>query len=176
MVRIQLLSFPILIAFLFLWLPAENSGQDIKKNQPKQKDRFKKTSTAEPQPPTGEFTKFGIYANTAPRANGIKPAETELPLKLEKGSKIVFIGNSLFERVQDHGWLEAMFQKRFAELELKFRNLAWSGDEVNNRPRPANFADVEQHLAHEKADVIFATYGFNESFAGMKGLEEFRKN
>jgi len=176
MIRIQLLAIPILIGFLFLWLPAENSGQEIKKNQPKQKDRFKKASTTETQAPTGEFTKFGIYANSAPRAAIANPVATDLPLKLEKGAKIVFIGNSLLERVQDHGWMEAMFQKRFSELGLKFRNLAWSGDEVDNRPRAANFADVEQHLTHEKADVIFAAYGFNESFAGMKGLEEFKKN
>ena len=42
-------------------------------------------------------------------------------------------------------------------------------------PRPENFADLEQHLFHEKADVIFAAFGFNESFAGEAGIPEFRK-
>ena len=41
--------------------------------------------------------------------------------------------------------------------------------------RPANFADLDQHLTHEKIDIIFAAYGFNESFAGPAGLPAFRK-
>ena len=56
------------------------------------------------------------------------------------------------------------------------RNLSWSGDTVNLRPRPDNFADIFQHLYHEKTDVIIAAFGFNESFAGPEGLDVFRKN
>ena len=55
------------------------------------------------------------------------------------------------------------------------RNLTWAADQLGTEPRPANFADVEQHLTIAKADVIFAAYGFNESFAGESGLPEFRQ-
>ena len=41
---------------------------------------------------------------------------------------------------------------------------------------PLNLADVEQHLTFEKIDIIIAAFGFNESFAGEKGLPEFREN
>lgn len=146
--------------------------------EPVKSDRVakeKNTGDARTPPPHAEFTKFGIYANTALRAAQTKPVITELPLKLNKGDRIALIGNALFDRAQDHGWLEAMLQQRFPELELTVRNLAWSGDEVALQPRPANFADVEQHLAHEKIDVIFAAYGFNESFAGKSGLAEFKE-
>ena len=42
------------------------------------------------------------------------------------------------------------------------------------QPRPANFADTDQHLVFVKADIIFAAYGFNESFAGPDGLAKFQ--
>ena len=67
-----------------------------------------------------------------------------------------------------------MLQQRFPDRRLTVRNLAWSADEVGLQPRPQNFADVEQHLVHEKADVVFAAYGFNESFAGVAGLPAFK--
>ncbi len=136
---------------------------------------FAVIATGQTPPGAGEFTKFGIYEKTATRPKSTTPVTTALPLKLNKGDRIAFIGNTLFEREQDHGYFEAMVQKRFPDQELRLRNLAWSADEVGIQPRPANFADTEQHLTHEKADVIFAAYGFNESFAGEAGLPQFKK-
>jgi len=54
------------------------------------------------------------------------------------------------------------------------RNFAWSADEVDLQPRPDNFATVSQHLAREKIDVVFAAFGFNESFGGKERIGEFR--
>jgi putative heme-binding domain-containing protein len=122
----------------------------------------------------GEFTQFGIYAQSAPRAIAIEPVATSLPLKLNKGDRIALIGNTLMERSQEFGHFEAMLHQKFPELQLIVRHLAWSGDEVGLQPRPANFADTEQHLAHEKIDVIFAAVGFNESFAGEDAADRFR--
>src|SRR2546423_8161855 len=70
---------------------------------------------------------------------------------------------------------ESLHPQLFPRHNLIVRNLSWSADTIDLAPRPANFADVEQHLAHEKIDVILAAYGFNESFAGDAGLEAFRK-
>jgi len=56
---------------------------------------------------------------------------------------------------------------------LVVRNLAWSADEIDLQPRPANFADTEQHLTAMKADIIIAAFGFNESFGGIKELSSF---
>lgn len=53
------------------------------------------------------------------------------------------------------------------------RNLAWSGDTPDLQPRPENFADWDQHLTHEQADVVLVVFGFNESFAGQQGLKSF---
>ena len=101
----------------------------------------------------------------------VKP--TTLPLKLSPNSHIILIGNALFERMQESGQFEALLHQRFPKHNLVIRTLAWPGDEVALRPRPDNFGDIHQHLAAVKADVIFAAYGFNESFNGPKGLPSF---
>jgi len=122
------------------------------------------------------FEKYGLYGKTAPRPRQMTAEPTSLPLQLAPGQRIALIGNTLFERSQQYGHFEAMLQKQFPEHGLIVRTLAWSADTIDLQPRPENFADLEQHLFHEKIDVIFAAYGFNESFAGEPGLAEFRVN
>jgi lysophospholipase L1-like esterase/azurin len=100
-------------------------------------------------------------------------ARAQLPLELKQGEHIVLIGNTLFERMRDHGQFEAMLQQRFSGKELILRNLAWSADEITLRPRPDGFGDLHQHLTEQKADVILAAFGFNESFKGIAALPEF---
>ncbi|MFO0824329.1 MAG: GDSL-type esterase/lipase family protein [Gemmataceae bacterium] len=119
---------------------------------------------------------YGIYGKTAPRAAACDPVETALPLLLKEGDRVALIGNTLLERLQEHGHFEAYLQKRFSEQRLTVRNLTWPADEITLRPRPENFADLEQHLTHERADIILAAFGFNESFAGEAGLPKFKKD
>ena len=69
-----------------------------------------------------------------------------------------------------------MLQQRFPGQKLTVPQPRLVGGRNRTCSRgPANFADTEQHLTHEKADVIFAAYGFNESFAGEAGLPTFKK-
>jgi putative heme-binding domain-containing protein len=121
------------------------------------------------------FSKYGIFATTAPRPAACEAATTALPLELRRGDRICLIGNTLFERAQLFGHVSAQLHAGFPNHELVIRNLAWSADEIDLAPRPENFADIEQHLAYFRADVILAAYGFNESFAGEAGLPEFRQ-
>ncbi|MDP7134947.1 MAG: SGNH/GDSL hydrolase family protein, partial [Planctomycetota bacterium] len=96
--------------------------------------------------------------------------------ELRKGDRICYVGNTLADRMQHVGALEAYIQTRFPEHELVFRNLGFSADELTVRPRSMNFGDPHSHLSHSKADVVFAFFGYNESFAGEAGLDGFRKN
>lgn len=136
----------------------------------------KETPTGQsPQPRDPELAQYGIYEQSAPRPMAVAAATTALPLMLHPGDHVAFIGNTLFERAQLFGHFEALLQQRFPKHQLIVRNLSWSADEIGLAPRPANFADVEQHLKHERIDVIFAAFGFNESFAGDGGLADFRR-
>lgn len=130
-------------------------------------------------------------------------------LELKKGDHICIIGNTLAERMQHDGWLETRIHSRFADYELVFRNMGYSGDEIdgykngNHRMRSMSFGSQDEWLAgsapcpqvnklsprdqgkvrenrfeltNTKADVVFAFYGYNESWAGEEGLPAFRKN
>lgn len=123
-----------------------------------------------------DLRQFGIYASTAPRATAAEPVVTTLPLTLKPKSRIAFIGNTLLERSQNFGQLEALLQQAHPGHDLVIRNLAWSADTPELQPRPENFADLEQHLFHERVDVILAAYGFNESSKGAAGIEDFRRS
>ncbi len=120
------------------------------------------------------LARYGIYAESAPNPETTGAVTTTLPLKLEKGEKIAFVGNTLLDRVGEFGFLESMIYLAHPDLELVIRNLAWPADEVYLQPRPDNFATVAQHLTREKIDVIIAAFGFNESFGGQEGLDEFK--
>ncbi len=103
-------------------------------------------------------------------------APTTLPLKLERDAHVVFIGNTLFERMQAHGYFEALLLQHFSQQDLVLRTLAWPGDEITIQPRPENYGDIHKHLADQKADVIIAAYGFNESFKGVDAIPDFERN
>ena len=95
--------------------------------------------------------------------------------------------------MQYDGWLETMLQARFPKHELVVRNLGFSGDEIDTRLRSKNFGTPDEWLSglanpiggyednrfagtNTKADVVFAFFGYNESYAGKAGLEAFKKD
>jgi len=117
-----------------------------------------------------------------------KPAE---PFQLHEKEHISIIGNTLAERMQYDGWLETMIYARFPKHELVIRNLGFSGDEVGTRLRSKNFGTPDEWLSGQgapiggyeqnrfestntKTDVLFAFFGYNESYAGQ--LSEWIKH
>ena len=127
-----------------------------------------------PPPQDPDLEKYGIFRDEAPTALITHPVATELPLQLHADDRIAFVGNTLFDRAQLFGHFEAHLQLAHPGKNLVIRNLAWSADEVDLQPRPANFASVAQHLTREKADVVFAAFGYNESFAGLEAIGTFK--
>ncbi len=103
----------------------------------------------------------------------ISLASAAAPLELKKGDRICLVGNALAERMQHHNYWETLLHQRFPELELTVRNLGFPGDEPFERIRSENFGDPDQHLTHSQASVVMYFFGFNESFAGKKGLKKF---
>src|SRR5688572_22801953 len=97
-------------------------------------------------------------------------------LTLNKGDHIAIIGNALADRMQHFGHLETLIHAKFPQHELVVRNLAVAGDEVVTRHRSENFGSPDEWLQKVEADVIFAFFGYNESFKGYEGLEKFRSD
>lgn len=96
-------------------------------------------------------------------------------LQLAPHSRIVLIGNTLAERMQYDGQWETLLHSRFPEHQLVVRNLGWSADELGLRPRSLDFQAHGHRLEDHQPDVILAFFGFNESFQGPAGLEQFRE-
>ncbi len=114
------------------------------------------------------------------------------PFVLHTGDHIAIIGNTLAERMQYDGWLETMLHARFPKHDLVLRNLGFSGDEIATRLRSKNFGTPDEWLSgkaapiggyqenrfsgtNTKADVVFAFFGYNESYAGDEGLGAFKQ-
>ncbi|MEO6245955.1 MAG: hypothetical protein ABIQ12_11040, partial [Opitutaceae bacterium] len=129
-----------------------------------------KSATVPAKSANPDLARYGIDEQSATRPRRIEPIATSLPLALRRGDRVVLIGNTLFERGDDFPHFEAMLQAANPQLELTVRTLAWSADEIDLMPRPKNFGDLQQHLNAQKADVIFAAFGFNESFGGTERL------
>ena len=96
----------------------------------------------------------------------------------QEGDTIALIGNALAERTQYDGWLETTLQSQEKGKKLRFRNLAISGDRVDSFPRSRGFMTLDAYLQHIEANVVFAFFGYNESFnesAGTYGqkLQDF---
>jgi len=79
--------------------------------------------------------------------------------------RIAFIGNALPDRMQHHGWLESYLQAANPGKQLVIRNMGFTGDQVALRPRNENFPSVDEYLTLVGADVIFAFFGYNESYS-----------
>jgi glucose/arabinose dehydrogenase/azurin len=107
----------------------------------------------------------------------VAPAFAQQPVRLElkSGDHISILGNALPDRMQHTGWLETLIHAKYPEFNLTFRNLSMAGDEVDTWHRSQEFGSREQWLMWTQTDVVFAFYGFNESFQGYEGIEGFKK-
>ena len=99
-------------------------------------------------------------------------------LELKPGDHISIIGNTLADRMQHDGWLETYFHSRFSQYDLVIRNLGFAADEVNlsQRLRSQSFGTPDRWLDATKTDIVFAFFGYNESYAGEAGLAAFKKD
>jgi putative heme-binding domain-containing protein len=107
-------------------------------------------------------------------ADGSNDAKPVPGLELHKGDHICLIGNTLADRMQHDGWLETYLYSRFPKDDLVVRDLGFSGDELTFRQRSAGFGTPDEHLSATKADVVFAFFGYNESYAGAAGVDKFK--
>ena len=77
--------------------------------------------------------------------------------------------------MQHDGWTETLLQSELKGQEVSFRNMSLSGDRPNQYPRSKGFTPMGQYLQHVKADVVFAMFGYNESFSGPQAADSHKK-
>ena len=100
---------------------------------------------------------------------------SSLPLEFIDGERIAFVGNSTAERLDMFGTFETLLHERFPTRHLVVRNFARPADEVARRDRGGNYTALDDPLAAFGADTYLLFFGFNESFAGPGGVEQFTK-
>ena len=113
--------------------------------------------------------------------NSAKPPEEvpagykdELPFSFKRGDTVAILGNGLADRMQHDAWMETVLQNALKGQEISFRNMSFSGDRPNKYPRSRGFTPMDQYIQHVKADVVFAMFGYNESFDGAQNSENHK--
>src|SRR5689334_18676585 len=120
-------------------------------------------------------------------------------VKIRKHAHIVLIGNNLGSRMMNFGHFETEMQIRYPDSLLFIRNMCDGGNTPGFRPHAsrvspwafpgaekfqtelANYSDSQGHFDTEdqwltrlQADVIIAFFGYNESFQGEAGLQNYK--
>lgn len=120
-------------------------------------------------------------------------------IPLQKDDHIVLIGGNICSRMMNFGHFESLLYSNFPQHQLYIRNMCDGGDTPGFRPHsgrkhPWAFPGAEQFqteyarnseseghlqshdewLSTHKADIIFAFFGYSESFEGRKGLPLFQ--
>ena len=100
-------------------------------------------------------------------------------IDLQDGDRVVFVGGTFVERMQQHGYLEALLTVAHPDKHVTFRNLGWSGDTVWGESRALfgtqadGFARLLRDVKDAKPTVLAICYGANEAHAGEAGLPRF---
>lgn len=120
-------------------------------------------------------------------------------LAITPNETIVLLGNNLGARMLQYGHFETEMQLRFPSDSLKIRNMCDPGDTPGFRPHSSRntpwafpgaekfqtelaktsgsegiFEYPDQWLSRLETDAIIAFFGYNESFEGKEGLENFK--
>ncbi|MCP4785514.1 MAG: c-type cytochrome [Fuerstiella sp.] len=95
------------------------------------------------------------------------------PFEFQQSDVVAVYGNGLADRMQHDPWVESVLQSHLQGINVSFRNMSFSGDMANQKPRSKGFTNDAEYLQHVAPDVVFIMYGYNESFAGPAGAAAF---
>lgn len=95
---------------------------------------------------------------------------------IRPGDRIAIVGNTFADQLRSHGYLETRLFQQTRGNPVSIRNLGWGGDMLTARDRPTNFPSEASTLSAHQTDVIVACFGMGESFGGMQGLDDFKRN
>lgn len=115
---------------------------------------------------------FALFALSVVCA-GPAVAQLSERLDLAPGAKVMIIGNTFAERLDESGYLDALVYSAFPENDVVVRSVAWSADTVSLRPREHSVPKMLDHVDAFDPDVILVFFGMTESFDGPDGVETF---
>ncbi len=133
------------------------------------------TKAAKGDAKKGEGKKAAAAANQPALADVPADYRDPLPFAFKKGETVAILGNGLPDRMQHDGWMETLLQSQLPDQQVRFRNLSASGDRPNSYPRSSGMPSITTYLQHVKADVVFAFFGYNESFDGVEKADAHRQ-
>jgi putative heme-binding domain-containing protein len=134
------------------------------------------TAEAPKQPSAPGAIKGDDLLKPQPRPPRAALAPSQVPLGLIHDERIALVGNSLAERMNLYGYFEALLHSRFSKEHLVVRNFGRPADEVANRQRSNDYTKLDDPLAAFGPDTFLCFFGYNESFAGPAGVEQFKKD
>ena len=118
----------------------------------------------------------GPILKPAPRPKRPELPPSKLPLEFIKGERIALVGNSTAERMNLFGHFETLLHLRHPDKELVVRNFGRPADEVAIRQRSADYTKLDDPVYAFGPDTFLCFFGFNESFKGPEGVEQFKKD
>ncbi len=120
-------------------------------------------------------------------------------LEVGTGDRIVLLGEGLGSRMHHFDHFETELHRRYPDRALFLRNMCDEGDTPGFRPHPSrnspwafpgaerfhgelarnsgssgHYKTPDQWLTHLEADTIIAFFGFNSSFQGRAGVDDFK--
>jgi putative membrane-bound dehydrogenase-like protein len=96
------------------------------------------------------------------------------PFEFKQNDVVAIYGNGLADRMQHDPWVETVLQSHLKGKNVSFRNMGFSGDVVNIRPRNQGATNDDEYLQHVGPSVVFVMYGYNESYAGPAGADAYQ--
>lgn len=97
-----------------------------------------------------------------------------LPFTFKKNDTIAILGNALPDRMQHDAWMETLLQSELKNQSIRFRTMSISGDRPTSFPRSSGQMSMTDYLRHVKPNVVFAFFGYNESYENKP--ENYKKN
>ncbi|GAB5405051.1 MAG: hypothetical protein Aurels2KO_32820 [Aureliella sp.] len=96
-----------------------------------------------------------------------------MPFEFKQDDVVAIFGNGLADRMQHAPWVETVLQSKLKGKNVRFRNMSFSGDIVNQRPRNKGFTNDTEYLQHVAPTVVWIMFGYNESHAGPGGADAY---
>lgn len=106
------------------------------------------------------------------------------PFELQDGDRVLFIGDTFFEREVDYGHIETRLTAAFPDRNFTFRNLSWAGDTPLGRARASfdwNKSEedwlkrVKEQVALVKPTAAFLSYGMTAALeGGAAGISKYK--